>query len=152
MHLLVLIPSLFPHVCIIILTSFVYYWRFVDFSLFFFFFYILSPSGSNSTDSCVFIKKNELGQYAFRQFNPTRTRMRSAEVLRDGLTRNPAEILGFIPFNYDANPTVSVRTEIFYFMKGHYNPFFFPADRFLSYDRRLHDFLYSGHGYDISRI
>lgn len=108
--------------------------------------------GSNSTDSCVFIKKNDNGQYAFRQFNPTRNRMRSAEVLRERLTRNPAENLGFIPFSYDENPTVSVRTEMFYFIRGVYNPFYFPAERFLEYDNQLHNFMYTGRGFDISRL
>lgn len=97
------------------------------------------------------MQRNDNGRYAFRQFNPTRNRMRTAEALRSRLSRNPIENLGFIPFNYDGNPTVSVRTEMFYFIRGVYNPFFFPAERFLDFDNQLHNFIYDGRGFDISR-
>lgn len=78
--------------------------------------------------------------------------MRSAEVLRERLSSDPVENLGFIACNYDENPTVSVRTEMFYFMRGYYNPFDFPAENFLKYDNQFHNFVYDGRGFDISRI
>lgn len=108
--------------------------------------------GSNNTDSCLFIRRDQNGRYAFRHFNPTRERMRTAERVRVLLSRRPIEVLGFVPFYYNEESAISVRAEMMYFMRGAYNPFHFPADQFLQFSNRTHNYIYNGRGFGISRL
>lgn len=79
--------------------------------------------------------------------------MSVAETFCSYLTKKkPLDILGFIPRIDSSDTSALVWTEIYFFMKGSYNPFNRPDCEFLPYDRRNHNYFYSNPGDDDSQL
>lgn len=91
----------------------------------------------------MFVRKQD-EQYLFRHFNPSRKRINIVDTFCGHFTqKRPFNLMGFIPRIDHPYTTAIVWTEIYYFMKGAYNPFNRPDNEFLPYDRRFRNYVYT---------